>query len=67
MTKQYTKWSLNISKFSHSRPFKIYPNWGLGVGWYENIPSGNPASEWKEGNTGRTVVHYSEVEIFLAQ
>jgi hypothetical protein len=32
-----------IPTFSNPRSSKIYPNWDF---WFENIPSGNPASQW---------------------
>jgi hypothetical protein len=36
-----SKWQLNISTVLNVRPSKIYPNWDF---WFENKPSGNPAS-----------------------
>jgi hypothetical protein len=42
----YSKWTKNIQSFSNLRPSKIYPNWDF---WFENKPSGNPASFADEG------------------
>jgi hypothetical protein len=30
-----------VPTFPYPRPYKIYPNWDF---WFENVPSGNPAS-----------------------
>jgi hypothetical protein len=41
---KYTKLQLNASnghKIYQHLPSKIYPNWDF---WFENIPSGNPAT-----------------------
>jgi hypothetical protein len=41
MAVKYTKFILNIPKSYIARPFKIYPLLDF---WFENIPSGNPAT-----------------------
>jgi hypothetical protein len=40
-TRNYTKWTWNMPTSSTSRPSRMYPNLDF---WFENIPSGNPAS-----------------------
>jgi hypothetical protein len=42
MAIKYYKWSLNKPIFTIQRPSKIYPKLDF---WFENKPSGNPASE----------------------
>jgi hypothetical protein len=39
MVIKYTQWPL---EFSIPMPYKIYPRWDV---WFENKPSGNPASD----------------------
>jgi hypothetical protein len=41
MAGKWTKWPKNIPISSIARSSKIYPNCDF---WFENIPSGNPAS-----------------------
>jgi hypothetical protein len=36
--------AMNIPTFPLTRPSNIYPNWDF---WFENIPSGNPASNFR--------------------
>jgi hypothetical protein len=50
---------INIFQF---KAVKIYPNWHC---WFENKPSGNPAShlDHNEPRTWRNVVNYSDSEL----
>jgi hypothetical protein len=44
MDVKYSKWSLNMTKFSIPRNSKFYQNWDFS---FENKPSGNPDLVWK--------------------